>query len=142
VGALKWLPIAGLERTGLVLDRFSIPDKPKPTSETQKRLYKRAERERQVMEGPSPAAEALACAIVWKERIEVDGATRADIARHEGLTRARVTQIMTLLQLPTPLQERLLSNDPGLAGCSVRWALGIAKQISCADQSADQMPTV
>ena len=27
-------PIAGLERTGLVLDRFSIPDKPKPVCQS------------------------------------------------------------------------------------------------------------
>jgi hypothetical protein len=55
----RWLPIAGLERTGLVLDRFSIPDKPKPISERQKRLQRRSERQRQIMEGPRSAAHAL-----------------------------------------------------------------------------------
>ena len=33
--------------------------------------------------------------------------TRADLARQEGLTRARVTQLMTLLKLPKEIVNRL-----------------------------------
>ena len=93
------------------------------------------------MEGPSSAAKALHRAMQWQSMIDEEGINRAEIARQEGLTRARVTQIMTLLQLPAPLQERLLSDDAELAGCSVRWALSMAKQIKSGDQSAGQMPT-
>ncbi len=46
----------------------------------------------------------------WKELIESGkGVTQADIARREGLSRARVTQIMDLLNLAPNIQEHILS---------------------------------
>jgi hypothetical protein len=48
----------------------------------------------------------------WKKMLD-DGTARSmsEIARIEGLTRARVTQIMNLLKLPTEMQVFLLELD-------------------------------
>ena len=48
----------------------------------------------------------------WKKMLD-DGAvsSMSDIARKEGLTRARVTQIMNLLKLPAEMQNFLLKLD-------------------------------
>jgi len=51
-------------------------------------------------------------AVKWKKMID-DGtiSSMSEIAKKEGLTRARVTQIMNLLKLPTEMQEFLLGLD-------------------------------
>lgn len=51
-------------------------------------------------------------AVKWKKMID-DGiiSSMSDIASKEGLTRARVTQIMNLLKLRAEMQENLLSLD-------------------------------
>jgi hypothetical protein len=55
-------------------------------------------------------AELLRKAIEWKELLESGkGVTQADIARREGLSRARVTQIMDLLNLAPDIREYILS---------------------------------
>ena len=49
-------------------------------------------------------------------RAEIDGGeieSQAALARREGLTRARITQVMTLLRLAPELQERVLALPPG-----------------------------
>lgn len=54
--------------------------------------------------------ELLRKAIEWKELLESGkGVTQADIARREGLSRARVTQIMYLINLAPDIQEYILS---------------------------------
>ena len=45
--------------------------------------------------------------------------TRAGIARREGLSRARVTQVMALLDLPADVQQRLLNGEE-------RWSIRTA----------------
>ncbi|MCG8418945.1 MAG: hypothetical protein MJE77_13490 [Proteobacteria bacterium] len=55
------------------------------------------------------------------------GVRQADIARQEGITRARVTQVMKLLNLSQDIQERLLDEDPGVAAWSIRRAIRAAK---------------
>ncbi len=55
-------------------------------------------------------AELLRKAIEWKELLESGGvSSQADIARREGLSRARVTQIMDLLNLALDIKEYILS---------------------------------
>ena len=55
-------------------------------------------------------AELLRKAIEWQELIESgNGTSKADIARREGLSRARVTQIMYLLNLASNIQKHILS---------------------------------
>ena len=59
----------------------------------------------------------------WQREIEEGGIRRADIARRERLTRARVTQVMSLLDLPDEVKEELLAIDRGRPDWSVREAL-------------------
>jgi len=66
------------------------------------------------------AVNALRLAQGWQAEIEAGGITRADIARREGLSRARVTQVMALLGLPADVQARLLD---GQEQWSIREAL-------------------
>jgi hypothetical protein len=51
-------------------------------------------------------------AISWQKMLD-DGVARSlgEIARNEGLTRARITQIMNLLKLPAEMREFLLRLD-------------------------------
>ncbi|MEK6608279.1 MAG: hypothetical protein AABZ30_11505 [Myxococcota bacterium] len=68
------------------------------------------------------AADALRLAMRWQAEIE-GGLRRADIARRERLTRARVTQVMSLLDLPADVKTMLLAGDAEVEGWSVRRAL-------------------
>ena len=55
-------------------------------------------------------AELLRKAMEWKKLLESGkGVTQADIARREGLTRARVTQILSLLNLAPEIQNYIHS---------------------------------
>jgi hypothetical protein len=54
--------------------------------------------------------ELLRKAIEWKALLESGQiATQADIARQEGITRARVTQVLGLLRLAPEIQEKILA---------------------------------
>ena len=53
--------------------------------------------------------ETLRKALAWRQELDSGAvATQADIARREGLTRARVTQGLMLLRLAPEIQERIL----------------------------------
>ena len=49
--------------------------------------------------------------MAWQVEIEAGEVTRADIARREGLTRARVTQVMSLVKLPDEVKGMLLDGE-------------------------------
>jgi hypothetical protein len=54
--------------------------------------------------------ELLRKAIEWQALLESSEiATQADIARREGITRARVTQVMGMLRLAPEIREKILS---------------------------------
>lgn len=56
------------------------------------------------------AVELLRKAIEWKTLLESGQiTTQADIALQEGITRARVTQIMGMLRLAPEIREKILS---------------------------------
>jgi hypothetical protein len=58
------------------------------------------------------AGEALKKAIRWQEQLDSGAvASRAEISRREGLTRARVTQIMNLLQLAPAVRSVIESEQ-------------------------------
>lgn len=59
----------------------------------------------------------------WQRELDETGLRRSDIARRERLTRARVTQIMSLLDLPTDVRAELLAAEPGTRGWTIREAL-------------------
>ena len=93
-------------------DRFHIPRPPKRGAKARR------------PPGPSrtrpSAVSALRRAEEWAAEIDA-GATRASIARREGLTRARITQLMKLLALPSRVRAEL-AGDTG-AQWSIRRAL-------------------
>jgi hypothetical protein len=54
--------------------------------------------------------ELLRKAIEWQRQLDTgEASNQADIARHEGISRARVTQVMRLLRLAPDIQEHVLS---------------------------------
>ena len=60
-----------------------------------------------------PKKHVIHKAVLWRKMLD-DGKVKSfnDIAKKEGLTRARVTQIMNLLKLPADCQKILLGlND-------------------------------
>lgn len=67
-------------------------------------------------------------ALRWRESLEKDSSlTKAEIARKEGLTRARVTQVFHLLELPTEVQAHLkkLTSPDEIRHYSIRKLLHI-----------------
>ena len=87
-----------------------------------KLLRERAERRERLRTSP-PAKEALRKAMAWQREMEDQGIRRADIARREGLTRARITQILGLLKLPDDVKALLIAGHDEVAGMSIREAL-------------------
>ena len=117
---LKWLPRAYQCSTALVVDTFEC-----------KRLVKRRRARKAILKSQSkqrvtlsPAGEALQKALDWQNLIEQESISRAEISRTEGLSRARVTQLMSLLKLPEKVQQGLLAGAPEYAGWTVRRGLG------------------
>jgi len=54
--------------------------------------------------------ETLRKALVWQQELDSGSvANQAAIARREGVTRARVTQVLTLLRLDPEIQEHILN---------------------------------
>jgi hypothetical protein len=57
--------------------------------------------------------ELLRKAIEWRRQIDAgEVQNKAEIARREGITRARVTQVMELLRLAPEIQEKILTMPP------------------------------
>ena len=114
VGAVRK---ARSRRTLLVSDSFKLPSPRKRHKRQQKPLPSTNGR----------AANALSRVLGWQAEIAEKQLSRAGIARREGLTRARVTQLMGLLSVPEPVQAALLSGeDDQYASWSVRQALRVA----------------
>lgn len=60
---------------------------------------------------------ALTSVLRWSQELELGGLTRADIARREGTSRARVAQLMELQRLSEGEQQAILQGD---RVCSIR----------------------
>ena len=109
-----------------VVDEAELPQEEVEESPKQRKLRERKERMEAFMAGPPPAAEALRKAMAWQAEIEAGDMTRARIARRERVTRARVTQVMSLLDLPEDVKVKLLEDDDAMKGMSIREALRTA----------------
>jgi hypothetical protein len=59
----------------------------------------------------------------WQEEIDSGAETRASISRRGGLTRARVTQLMKLLDLPEAVRGEMLSSPESYRDWTIRRAL-------------------
>jgi hypothetical protein len=70
-------------------------------------------RRQQARGGPAwpDAVNALRQALEWQAEVEAGDINKAGIAKREGVTRARVTQIMKLLNLDEEVQEALLDGE-------------------------------
>jgi hypothetical protein len=81
--------------------------------------------------------ELLRKAIEWQALLESgEASNQADIAHREGLTRARVTQVMGLLKLAPEIQEHILSMPAAIRRSAVteRALRPIAQLENAADQ--------
>ena len=124
----NWLPTLKAGSTSVpVVDETELPQEEVVESPKQRKLRERKERMEAFMAGPPPAAEALRKAMAWQAEIEAGDMTRARIAGRERVTRARVTQVMSLLDLPQDVRDRLLAEDDDVRGMSIREALRTAK---------------
>ena len=54
--------------------------------------------------------------------MDSEGINQAEVARRMGISRARVTQVMSLLELPDDLKVKLLDGDPAAKEWSIRRA--------------------
>ena len=119
-----WLRISksdgttGDDRSDLAATLPTVPDSPR-----QRKLRERRERADALRGQPPAAAEALRKAMRWQREIEETGVRRADIAQRERITRARVTQIMSLLDLPANVRAEILAAEQGTRGWTIRGAL-------------------
>ena len=58
---------------------------------------------------PSNAKHPIHLAVKWQKRLDADSSiNQAILAKDEGISRARITQIMRLLSLPEEIQDTLL----------------------------------
>ena len=82
--------------------------------------------------------ETLRKALAWRHELDSGAvATRAEIARREGLSRARVTQVMMLLRLAPDIQESILTlNEHPIP---TRLAEHALRPIACIEDPARQV---
>jgi len=87
--------------------------------------------------GPPRVAETLRKAIEWRRQLDAgEVPNQAAIARREGVTRARVTQILGLLRLPLGVRDRILAlqggpRQQGLSEHSLRRTLRAPEVENC-----------
>lgn len=76
----------------------------------------RSRREKPLREPKTPrVTELLRKAMEWRRQLDAgEVRNQADIARREGITRARVTQVMGMLGLPPQIREQILSMPDSL----------------------------
>ena len=109
-------------------DSQVLPRRPEPKTRSGRRRKRIREHGPVVPCGPSPAAKALVRAMEWQKVIEAEGIDRAEIARRNGYTRARVTQLMKLVHLPDEVRAGVKAGDESFAGWSIRQAIELAAQ--------------
>ena len=75
-------------------------------------------------------------ACLWRQEMECDsGITKARIAAREGLSRARVTQLMNLLELPEEIQKDL-QNPPAPLDIHSFGERRLRQIVACGDREA------
>ena len=85
-----------------------------------------------------PVVETLRKALAWQRDLDAgEVASRAELARREGVTRARVTQVLMLLRLAPDIQEAILAirESPSPPAIGER----ILRPIACLGSAKRQM---
>jgi len=72
---------------------------------------------------PPVVPQTLKRVMSWQEEIDSGDETRASISRREELTRARVTQLMKLLELPEAVRQAMISSPESYRDWTIRRAL-------------------
>ncbi|MCP5069240.1 MAG: hypothetical protein GY946_21970 [bacterium] len=86
----------------------------------------RAEREAVPKQPAMGAINAMRLVAEWETELREGSVRRADLARRHGWSRARITQLMTLLDLPDDVRRGLLEGASEFRGWSIRRALTAA----------------
>ena len=121
MGALKWLRLMRTHGNFALIDRIHI-NHPPPYG----RLKERKKPKPKAPPRPT-LAETLARVDDWAVDL-AGGLKKSEIARREGLTRARVTQLMKLVNLPDEVKTGVKAGDGSFAGWSIRQAIELAAQ--------------
>jgi hypothetical protein len=82
---------------------------------------------------PAPRANPICIAREWKRAMEERGESRTDLARRLGLSRARVTQVLQVLDVD-PAALELLEQNPGPSVVSeraLRSLRGLSPEAQC-----------
>jgi len=88
--------------------------------------------------GPSSAARFLRLAQKWQRQLDAgEIESQAAIARREGLTRARVTQIMSLLRLAHEVQKKILEKQKTKAAAPL--SERALRSLAAAQNATEQM---
>ena len=83
---------------------------------------------------PEPRIHPFLLAQSWRQELDRDtGLTKAKIAAREGISRARVTQVMNLLQLPDEIQAGLLK-PPAPLGIHYFSERSLRVLVACGDE--------
>ena len=74
--------------------------------------------------GPSPELVAtLAKVEQWQAQLDHKEITRAELSQQEGISRARVTQLMHLARLPDTIKSQIREQSTAVSGWSIRRAI-------------------
>jgi hypothetical protein len=82
-------------------------------------------------EGDSGPRHPICKVLEWEQRLrDEEGLTRTQLAKNEGLTKARVTQMLRLLNLPEEARRHLtgLRSPDAIRSFSLRRLFAVAKQ--------------
>jgi len=88
-------------------------------------IRERTQRVKAAKDNP-PVRVALLKAMRWAKEIDAGKVSRADIARREGYTRARVTQILKLLDLDEEVRAAIIARDESVQGLTAKAAISMA----------------
>ena len=119
------------------IDEFALLWPKKAVSQRQRDRQRRAALREEGRVDP-PAAKALRKALEWDATMRRRGWSRARLAAEVGYTRARITQILHLLNLPDDLKQKLLAGRPKVTGMTIREAIKLATSRSSDSQRPAQ----
>ena len=120
----QWLRLMRAHGTFALITRMRL-NHPPPYGRLKKR--KRKSKGKQPSKPRTTLVEALAKVDAWSVELE-SGKSRADISRSEGLSRARVTQLMKLADLPPAFRQAPNTGESGVRDLTIKQAIALVAQ--------------